>query len=91
MTANLRKCRLFAKCRDSLARDRGGWLGCRDSNLGMGESYPALQIARRPSQLGRWAAMTWLSPSRATTQISLRLSDTCTVGRTQPEPSETHF
>jgi hypothetical protein len=32
LAANLRKCRHFREHPKSLARDRGGWLGCQDSN-----------------------------------------------------------
>src|SRR5260370_41964735 len=35
---NPRKCRRFSHTRKQLRRDRTGWLGCQDSNLGMAES-----------------------------------------------------
>src|SRR5258706_9220357 len=41
LPANPRECRRFSHTWKSHRRDRTGWLGCQDSNLGMAESKSA--------------------------------------------------
>ncbi len=51
LPANPRECRRFSHTWKSHRRDRTGWLGCQDSNLGMAESkstmLPSLQCSFR--------------------------------------------
>jgi hypothetical protein len=46
LTANLRKCRFFAKSRKSPERDYGAWLGCQDSNRDVSNFEPPVGASK---------------------------------------------